>query len=104
MQLVRVDPCLFFNKRDNTFLQIMIRAREAKIKKNTGLITLKCIPVSMKIVFDVLAWSAHQSLVRKWCSLGTSLSISNNTITLYRREFSLSIHDIRRISVIGKYS
>ena len=29
----------------------MIKAREAKIKKNYGLITLKCIPVSMKIVF-----------------------------------------------------
>ena len=57
MHLVRIDHCLFFMNRDNTFLQIMIRAREAKIKKKIdGLITLntlilKCMPVSMKIVF-----------------------------------------------------
>ena len=53
MQLVRVDHCLFFIERDNTFLQIMIRAREAKIKKNDGLITPKCMPVSMKIFFCI---------------------------------------------------
>ena len=53
MQLVRVDHCLFFIKRYNTFLQIMIRARKAKIEKNDGLITLKCISVSMKIVFCI---------------------------------------------------
>ena len=36
------------------------------------------------------------------CSLiGTSLSISNNTITLFRREFSLNI---RRMTVFGTYS
>ena len=79
----------------------MIRAREAKIfKKNDGLITLnililKCITVFMKIVFLwVLAWSAHPSLVRKCCGLGTSLNISSSTISLNRR----------RITVIGTYS
>ena len=56
MHLVRVDHCLFLINRDNTFLQIMIRAREAFLKKNHGLITLnililKCILVSMNIVF-----------------------------------------------------
>ena len=51
MHLVRVDHCLFFINRKNTFLQIMIRAREAKIKEKDDLITLKYIPVSMKIVF-----------------------------------------------------
>ena len=56
----------------------------------------------MKIVFLwVLSWSAHPSLVRKCCSLRTLLSISNNTITLYRREFSLNI---RGMTVIGTYS
>ena len=49
----------------------------------------------------MLAWSAHLSLVRNCCSLGTSLSISNNTITLYRRELSLNT---RRMTVIGAYS
>ena len=48
-----------------------------------------------------LAWSAHPSLVRKCCSLDTSLSISNNTITLYRREFSLNK---TKMTVIGTYS
>ena len=51
MHLVRVDHFLFFINRKNTFLQIMIRAREAKTKQKDGLITLKYIPVSMKIVF-----------------------------------------------------
>ena len=51
MHLIRVDHCLFFINRNNTFLQMMIRAREAKIKEKNGLITLKYIPVSMKIVF-----------------------------------------------------
>ena len=37
--------------RDDTSRQIKIRPRESKIKKNDGLITLKYIPVSMKIVF-----------------------------------------------------
>ena len=50
MHLVRVGHCLFFINRKNTFLQIIIKAGEAKIKKD-GLITLKYIPVSMKIVF-----------------------------------------------------
>ena len=52
----------------------------------------------------MLAWSAHQSLLRKWCRHGTLLSISSRTITLYGREFSLNIHDIRRMTVIGTYS
>ena len=51
MHLVGVDHCLFFINRKNTFLQIMITTREAKIKQKDGLITLKYIPVSMKIVF-----------------------------------------------------
>ena len=82
----------------------MIKARGAKNKnkKKDGFITLKYIIVYMKIVFLwVLSWSAHPSLVRKCCSLRTSLSISNNTITLYRREFSLNI---RGMTVIGTYS
>ena len=44
MHLVSVDHCLFF-------IQIMIRTRELKIKQKDGLITLKYIPASMKIVF-----------------------------------------------------
>ena len=82
----------------------MIKARGAKNKnkKKDGFITLKYIIVYMKIVFLwVLSWSAHPSLVRKCCSLRTSLSISNNTITLCRREFSLNI---RGMTVIGTYS
>ena len=56
MHLVRVDHCSLFIIRDNTFFQIMIRARAAKILKNDGLITLntlilKCILVSINIVF-----------------------------------------------------
>ena len=103
MHLARINHCLFFNNGNNTFLQIMIRPREAKNKiKKYGLITLKYIIVYMKIVFSwVLSWSAHPSLVRKCCRLRTSLSISNNTITLYRREFLLNI---RRMTVIGTYS
>ena len=51
MHPVRVDHCLFFINRDDTSRQIKIRPRESKIKRNDGLITLKYIPVSMKIVF-----------------------------------------------------
>ena len=50
MHLVSVDQCLFFINRKNTFLQIMIRTREAKIKQEDGLITLKYMPASMKII------------------------------------------------------
>ena len=50
MHLIRVDHCLFFINREDTFCQIKISPKESKIKKKDGLITLKCIPVSMKIV------------------------------------------------------
>ena len=53
MQLVRVDHSFVFIKKYDMFFQIMITARKAKIKKKYGLITLKCIPVSMEIVFCV---------------------------------------------------
>ena len=88
MQLVRIDHCLFFKNRDrdDTFRHIKIRARESKISTNDGLITLKCFLVSLKIVVF---------------SLGTSLRLSNNTIALYRIEFSLNT---RRMTVIGTYS
>ena len=43
--------CLFLLNRKNAFLQIMIRAGDAEIKQKDSLITLKYIPVSMKIVF-----------------------------------------------------
>ena len=67
MHPVRVDHCLFFKNRDDTFRQKNITPGESEFKKNDGLITLKCIPVSMKIVFLMV------SLARApihGCSLG----------------------------------
>ena len=100
MHSVRVDH-FFFIDRDDTFSQIKIIARESMFKKNDGSITLECIPVSMKIVFLWVSLNRTPIHGYKCCSLGTSLGTSNNTITLYIRDFSLNI---RRITVIGTYS
>ena len=75
---------------------------KAHILLNYDLITQKCVPVFMNIVFLwALRFSAHPSL--KCCSFGTSplIIISNNTVTLYGRELLLNI---RRMTVIGTYS